>query len=227
VRRKQKILKALLIASFVTTGVSSCQTSRKNKGSTTKSVGVPVGQYRGYQRINALIKSRLLEPGAAGRSFDLGGTFLGSYSSDRFPSDMAILMGSFTDASGKLSFVNGEPNAVSMTLWDTALTGFAGMMSGYCGDAPGAGAPVGYPLNVRGAQAIRSVCAVWPNGVTDAQLHELWSWVMSFDAPESAEADWKAAILDPASPIRQLPAKDGVAAIMRTIFVNPWFLLES
>ena len=186
-----------------------------------------MGQYRGYQRINALIRSRLLEPGAAGRSFDLGGTFLGSYSSDRFPSDMAILMGSFTDASGKLSFVNGEPNAVSMTLWDTALTGFAGMMSGYCVDAPGAGLPVLYQLNARGAQAIKSVCTAWPNGVTDVQLHELWSWVMSFDAPESAEADWKAAILDPASPIRQLPAKDGVAAIMRTIFVNPWFLLES
>jgi hypothetical protein len=227
VRRKQKFLKAVLIALFVAPVASSCQTSNKNKGSTTKSVGVPVGQFRGYQRINALIRSRLLEPGGLGRSFDLGGTFLGAYSSDRYPSELALLMGSYTDASGKQSYVNGEPNAVSMTLWDTALTGFAGMMSGYCSDAPGAGALIQPPLNVRGAQALRSVCAAWPNGVTDAQLHELWSWVMLFDAPESAEADWKAGILDPASPIRQLPAKDGVAAIMRTIFLNPWFLLES
>ncbi len=214
-RRKQKFFKALLIASFVAAGASSCQTSRKNKGSTTKSVGVPVGQFRGYQRINALIKSRMIEPGEQSRGFDLSGRFLGSY-------DLALLMGSFTDASGKQSYVNGDPNVVSMTLWDTALTGFAGMMSGYCVDAPSS-----YGLNVRGVQAIKSACTAWPNGVTDAQLHELWSWVMSFDAPESAESDWKAAILDPASPIRQLPAKDGVAAVMRTIFMNPWFLLES
>ena len=131
-------------------------------------------------------------------------------------------MGSFTDASGRQSYVNGEPNAVSMTLWDTALTGLAEKISGICTDTPG-----NIYLNVRGVQAIKAVCLAWPTGVSDAQLHELWSWVMSFDAPESAEADWKAAILDADGlPIRQLPATEGVAAILRTIFMNPWFLLE-
>lgn len=220
--RTQGTLIAYLIVLLFIGASSACRSRSKNSGATVKSSGVPIGQFKGYNRINSLIKSRLLDAGSSNRYFDLGYVFLGGASRE-----LAILMGDFTEATGRPSYVNGEPNPVSMMLWDTALTGFSESIGGYCPNGPTDSPRADYPLNARGAQLVKAICSNWPNGLTDAQLHDLWTWVMSFDAPESAETEWKASILDAGSPLRQMPAKAGIKAMMRTIFLNPWFLLET
>jgi hypothetical protein len=216
-------IKLIIYFALISVMASSvaCRSRDRKNGAAVKGSGVPVGQFKGYQRINTLIRSRLLDT-SANRYFDLGSAFLGGNSQG-----LSILMGGFAEGAGRPSYVNGEPNAISMMLWDTALTGLAESIASHCQDNPTDYLISAYSLNTRGSKAIKSICTVGPNALTDAQLHDLWMWVMSFDAPELVEAEWKAAILEPNSPIRKMPAKDAIKAIMRTIFLNPWFLLET
>lgn len=219
---KIKKLICIVMTGLLSVGFVACQSRKKVATSQIKNSGIPVGNLKGYQKINGIVKSRLVATSQS-QYFDLAGTYLGSFGSEQFPSDLAILMGSFTNSEGGRSYVNGEPNTVNVTLWDSVLLSLSKDMSSHCdGQAPVAY----YRFKDSIKTTLKSMCDGWPNSITEENLQALWFVVMSYDASDAAAKDWKISIMEGAPELSKLPPKEGVSALLRTIFMNPWFLLE-
>lgn len=225
-------MRIVIIGLLALATLFNCRTTDKSSRSGLRASGVPVGQLKGYQKISSIIRARILKQGAEGnRYFDLSGRYFSSMSASFYPSPVALLMGSFTQSDAATSYKNGTPNSVNMMLWNTALSELAYDMSLTCAK------PDEFLSLSRGRSAIilgdqltntiAEFCGAWPLKITDDHMHKLWIAIMSYDAPQSAEIFWRQSVLDAASPYRAMNGREATSGVIRSILLNPWFLLET
>jgi hypothetical protein len=165
----------------------------------THSNGNAVGEFKGYQAVNAAIAERWFEPGTYG--FQLSQFF-----GDDYTNGLASLLGGFQNG----EFRNGAPNALNMMLWYIGMNGLASAVEkSVCVEHKKA---VGmWSLNERAYQVMSAACA--PAG--EQALMDVWLTTVSYDAPRAEFEQWRDGL-------------DGqpLAARLTGALLDPYFLLE-
>lgn len=210
---------ALLMAT-----VPACRESESESLSQLKAGGNRVGEYKGHVAINQIIQTRFLEPGVTSRSFAIG-RYLDDYINES--TSLSALLGRFSGEASTNEFRNGRPNSLNMLLWQIALSKLATEVALSCRDA---NAPQNlglYPYNASFAARLKPLCS-WPSpeAKQEAKLLDLWQAVMGFDAPKQEFDAWRDYFLAPTSPFANASRDDSLKAMIRSMLLSPYFLLE-
>jgi hypothetical protein len=211
-RSHQKIIARLALISALFTG-GGCARSR-DQASSIKATGNRIGYLRGFSRIDQIAKSRLLELEPGG-FLDIGSLLEGgSFSSDLV--GFRLLLGGFGPESARGAFENGAPNAVNIFLWQVVLGRLAdGLAKGAC-DGSGSVA-LSFGLAAIRTDALNSLKPLCAGTHASAELQSLWTLVMGFEPPAAELDAWLAVFADKPVPL---------ADLLRSLFLNPFFLLE-
>ena len=130
---------------------------------------------------------------------------------------MDDLLGTWTTFGSEHRFRNGVPNALNMTIWHVALSGFAKAVGQSCTTPRLAFHP-------RFIATLHKVC-VWPAAESREEhvLLEFWTSVMGYNASEDEYAAWRDFFL---REYAKQPAGETIAAMTFAITMNPSFLLH-
>ncbi len=176
-----------------------------------KATGNRIGYLRGFRAIDQVVKARLVDADPSGY-WDVGSLLEGrSFSADL--TGFRILLGGFGPASAHAEFQNGAPNAVNMLLWELILGRLADTLAK---NACGSGIPDAFvTVRAEALEVLKPLCA---GPQTPVALQSLWFLVMGFESPPEELDTWAEAFAG-----KQLPPKD----LLRSLFLNPYFLLEN
>ena len=163
-------------------------------------------QFKGWAAISKELSTRIAPKG---RPLDLD-VFLPSESMDD-------LLGTWTTFGTEHHFRNGVPNALSMTIWHVALSGFAKAVGQSCTTPRLAFHP-------RFIATLHKLCA-WPAAESrdERVLLDFWTSVMGYNAREDEYVAWRDFFL---REYATQPAAETVAAMTFAITMNPSFLLH-
>lgn len=130
---------------------------------------------------------------------------------------MDDLLGTWTTFGTEHRFRNGVPNALNMTIWHVALSGFAKAVGQSC-TTPRLAFHPGF------IATLHKLCA-WP--ATEARdervLLEFWTSVMGYNASEEEYLAWRDFFL---REYATQPPAETIAAMTFAITMNPSFLLH-
>ncbi|MBO0740798.1 MAG: hypothetical protein J2P51_05170 [Hyphomicrobiaceae bacterium] len=163
-------------------------------------------QFKGWAAVSRELSIRLAPQGHA---FDLD-EFLPSRSMDE-------LLGTWTTFGTEHRFRNGLPNALNMTIWHAALSGFAKAVGQSCTSPQ-------LTFHERFLATLHNLCA-WPAPAAknEGVLLAFWTSVMGYNAGEREYAAWRDFFLNEYA---SKPATETVAAMTFAITMNPSFLLN-
>jgi len=163
-------------------------------------------QFKGWAAVSRELSIRLAP---VGHPFDLD-EFLPSRSMDE-------LLGTWTTFGTDHRFRNGTPNALNMTIWHAALSGFAKAVGQSC-TSPN------LMFHERFLTTLHKLCT-WPAPVAkdEGVLLAFWTSVMGYNASEHEYAAWRDFFL---REYATEPATETVAAMTFAITMNPSFLLN-
>ena len=130
---------------------------------------------------------------------------------------MDDLLGTWTTFGTEHRFRNGVPNALNMTIWHVALSGFAKAVGQSCTTPRLAFHP-------RFIATLQKLCA-WPatESRDERVLLEFWTSVMGYNGGEDEYVAWRDFFLR--EYVKQ-PAAETIAAMTFAITMNPSFLLH-
>lgn len=184
--------------------------------------GISTGQLRGYFAVEADIKNRMLAPTLRDKFF------LGDYLGDKDirsgqVTGLSGFLGSYQGEKDSNKYRSGDPNALNMMLWNIVISGIATDASQHC-------LADGKPLAFRDTQfstQLTKICT-WPSpdAAQPETLAGLWDTVMGYDVPKSEFNSWKNAILSADSPMLKLSGADATYALVKSILMNPYFLIQ-
>ena len=130
---------------------------------------------------------------------------------------MDDLLGTWTTFGTEHRFRNGVPNALNMTIWHVALSGFAKAVGQSCTTPR-------LVFHPRFIATLRKLCA-WPGAEArdESALIEFWTSVMGYNASEDEYVAWRDFFL---REYAKQPAAETIAAMTFAITMNPSFLLH-
>lgn len=177
-------------------------------GATARSNGNATGEFRGYDAVNAALKSRLLDDAAS------NGFALSAYFGDG-SGDLAPLLGRFDGG----EFRNGDPNALNMLLWYIGMSSFAGAVEkGVCVERSPQLPGTPWTLKPSVFEAFSAACALPDDPAARGEaLLGVWLSTVSYDAPR-AEFDAWAADLGAGAP--------KFADLLAGALLDPYLILE-
>ena len=160
-----------------------------------------IGEYRGFEEFDELVKQRVYSPH---RSTSLA-TVLGS-------SDLAKLLGSYESNGTTTTFQNGAPNSANVVMYSLALRKLAQEITDL--------------LSARGNLNNEFKDAFYPLFQTrnDSTFESAWIALMGYEAPFEELEAWKAFLNSPAM-VNRTPT-EFVRESIFTILFNPHFLLR-
>jgi hypothetical protein len=163
-------------------------------------------QFKGWAAVSRELSIRLAPQG---HPFDLD-EFLPSRSMDE-------LLGTWTTFGTEHRFRNGMPNALNMTIWHVALSGFAKAVGQSCTSPR-------LMFHERFLTTLYKLCA-WPTPAAkdEGVLFAFWTSVMGYNASEQEYVAWRDFFL---REYASQPAVETVAAMTFAIIMNPSFLLN-
>ncbi|MGZ3652126.1 MAG: hypothetical protein ACXVB9_19835 [Bdellovibrionota bacterium] len=170
--------------------------------------------FKGYEAVAEILTERLL---ADGSEFSFH-KYLKSPGDKVDTSSLLNLLGSYDKTSGTNQFRNGDPNSVSMLLWQLLLQLTGKDVADRCRGQ-------GIRVNPIFQAALDPICK-WPSpeAQSDSSLRGFWTSVMGYDAPEEEFLAWKQFALS--SSFANRPASEAVPAFFFLITINPHFLLR-
>lgn len=171
-----------------------------------ESATAQTSQFKGWAAISNELSTRIAPKD---QPFDLD-EFLPSESMDD-------LLGTWTTFGTEHRFRNGVPNALNMTIWHVALSGFAKAVGQSCTTPRLAFHP-------RFIAILHKLCA-WPTAESrnESVLLGFWTSVMGYNASEDEYVAWRDFFL---REYAKQPAADTIAAMTFAITMNPSFLLH-
>ncbi len=182
--------------------------------SAAQAAGPGAAEFRGYMKVNDLVRERLLERGS---DFELS-QYLGQ-SYDPFGTNLLDLLGTHKSGFAGGRFRNGTPNSLNMLIWHMLFSKLATDVSLLCtGEAV-------LPFSVGFRKAAAPFCefpfrmANW-----DDQLFTLWLTVMNFDAPLTEYQEWRKFWISPQASALRGP--EALEWMVLSIVNNPYFLLR-
>ncbi len=202
---------ALLMSSF------GC--SRLKDSSEIKAAGNRVGEFKGIFATNRIIVTRLFKAGEL--KFDLT-RYLGGDAS------LIELLGVYSNIGPLNDFRNGTPNSLNMLLWNMALSGLSKDIAESCGTQQIVIEKfIRIDYNPHFADRLGALCK---EPVIDFKNEEsllnFWWAVQGFDAPREEYVAWRDFFMSPQSPYAKASSKEVINAMLKTMFLNPYFLLE-
>jgi hypothetical protein len=163
-------------------------------------------QFKGWAAITRELSNRIAP---RGQPLDLD-EFLPSESMDD-------LLGTWTTFGTEHHFRNGVPNALNMTIWHVALSGFAKAVGQSCTTPQ-------LTFHPRFIETLRTLCA-WPAAESrdERVLLEFWTSVMGYNAGEEEYVAWREFFL---REYAGRSAAETIEAMTFAITMNPSFLLH-
>jgi hypothetical protein len=130
---------------------------------------------------------------------------------------MDDLLGTWTTFGSEHRFRNGVPNALNMTIWHVALSGFAKAVGQSC-------ITPRLAFHPRFIATLHKLCA-WPapESRDEHVLLAFWTSIMGYNASEDEYAAWRDFFL---REYAKQPASETIAAMTFAITMNPSFLLH-
>lgn len=197
--------------------LSSCR--MRQEGSSPKTLGVPTGQYRGWQRIDAVLASRLFK----------GEKILSRY----FPNDddgynpnptvgAEGYTGSFMGENLKSRYHSGVPSPMANLTWYVVFSSMSSELAMSCSDSYKTLKDKKVTFTKDFETAFAEFCQTGDPRRSDTVLENIWLAVMQYDAPRSEFEEWQIFV-------RKLPATNSQQKIREALlamFLNPYFLLE-
>jgi len=182
-----------------------------------------IGNYRGYEIINQVIKDRMIHKGA---EFELSdylqkkphGNDLESFI-ESTSGNLQVLLGRNTGNGLKSGYQNAQPNSINMLLWYLVVNGLADDVASNCeGETD--------RFNRDVTESMTKICA-WPDPISkdDETLRGIWNLAMQYDAPEDEYLKWKEYILG-ADVAASKDRREAVLTLFVSAFYNPYFLLQ-
>lgn len=208
------VIAALGLVFFSTNG---CHGERQ-ESSTLKSLGNRTGQLRGFIAINQAIRDRMLADDPTSQFFSVG-SYIGQGGTNL--EGVSVILGGFTGIGPANRFRNGQPNAMNLLLWDRALTGFAKSLSFVCVTNSFSGVNVKPEFS---AQLVR-LCT-WPSDDAKAVMNNVWDTAMGLNDFDTEKDEWKEFFQSDSSPYKDATSFETVEAMLRAVFLHPFFLLE-
>ncbi len=185
-----------------------CMIGTAPQAARAASGGKQVGQFRGYFTVEAILRDQIFERSDT-QFFELY-RFLGyTYV------HIKTLLGSFDEG----VFMAGDPNAFNMYLWDNLWSKTAEQVSLVCN--PQSDIPRVFPIRSSFEPLVLDLCR-------DSQtpsLQEIWIQLVGFGASQEFEA-WRNALDEYGITSINDPQKR-VMLVFYTLFLNPYFMLES
>lgn len=182
--------------------------------SATQAAGPGSAEFRGYMKVNDLVRERLLQSGA---DFELS-QYLGQ-SYDPFGTNLLDLLGTHKSGFAGGRFRNGTPNSLNMLIWHMLFSKLATDVALLCtGEAA-------LPFSSGFINAAVPFCE-FPHRTADwdDQLFKLWLTVMNFDAPLSEYQEWRKFWVGPGA--AGLRGPEALEWMVLSIVNNPYFLLR-
>jgi hypothetical protein len=163
-------------------------------------------QFKGWAAISRELSVRIAPKG---QPLDLD-EFLPSESMDD-------LLGTWTTFGTEHRFRNGAPNALNMTIWHVALSGFAKAVGQSCTTPR-------LTFHARFIDTLHTLCR-WPaaDAKSEPVLLAFWTGVMGFNASEDEYVAWRDFFLHEYA---DRPATETIEAMTFAITMNPSFLLH-
>ena len=184
-----------------------------------KASGNTVGNYKGIDRISKVLSSRISSTSKPFR--------LQNYTTP----DLRAMLGTYTSNRGNVIFESGIPNPMNSMLWELIFNSVAEDISSLClpdktNRTPRANSSI-ESLNPEVYSNLERICA-WPNPLAknEALMMQIWFSVMGYDAPEAEFSAWKGYFLSSDSVFVNKSGQETLAAMLATILLNPYFLLE-
>lgn len=220
-----KISKKLVSNVFVVSlllGLSSCNNQAPLSSTTKAPHGNAIGGYKGYNAINADLNQRVF------KNVDII-IFLQPSAPLQEIGPLSSLLGSFSGQGSGNKFTNGTPNATNMLLWNLLMTNLAKHIGEQCDHVRNK------TTAYIGGQAIELqpifkniLSFLCPMGKeTNAPILDLsqtfWLQVMGYQASYDEYQAWLQYVSDNKE---GLSGKDRVEAMMLSLLMNPYYLLE-
>ena len=201
--------------------LSSSSCSRTKDSSEIKAAGNRVGEFKGIVATNKILNTRLFKQGG-NFQFDV------SLYLDRQTS-LIELLGVYSNIGPLNDFRNGTPNSLNMLLWNLVFSGLSKDIAESCGTPQLViEGSIKIDYNQSFAERLGALCK---GPVLDLKNEEsllnFWWSVEGFDAPREEYLAWRDFFMSPQSPYANAPSKEAIQAMLKTMFLNPYFLLEN
>ena len=217
-RTTMGLLGSVIVGLSVGCFLLSCQPDNQTQ-SAVKGGGNTIGNYRGIDKVDQGLAGRLVaklpaQPLSRYISYDLKG-----------------LMGTYTTYRGNVVFENGLPNQMNSMLWDLVIKNFSRDIGSLCLQDPSKRSEKATEtlksLKPEVTARLKSLCS-WPEASVknETLLSQLWLTFMSYDAPESEFLVWKDYFLNEGSPYASTGGQETLTAMITSMLLNPYFLLE-
>ncbi|MBP9706410.1 MAG: hypothetical protein KBD78_02135 [Oligoflexales bacterium] len=220
---RRPILQYLTVSSLLFM-LLSCNSSNETANYAVKSEAKPIGQFKGYTAIENHLNLAIMPADIEMYRKIRLEVYLGD-------SLMLPLLGSYSDDGSNSEYRNGAPTPVNTLLWQNALSKLAENLAQSCEAdkiyAPGDSIYLSRDYNKNFASILAEIC-MWPlpNAKNEDALLNLWLIIMGFEAPESEYKAWRDFYLDKNSPFANADAQTTSTSMFKTMFLNPYFLLE-
>lgn len=213
-----KLTFALVLAGF---GVGC--TGPADDVSTVMSSGRPIGEIRGTELINKMIRTRLLDADVMSTS-SFGIEKVAGYEIY----SLKAMLGQYTEGTPTIEFRGGEPNPFGLLLWQQVIARFAEGLAGTCESGSGQVSFYdGTSVTLAPAfnDSLLAACS-WSaeEAGRKAVAGKLWRGMAGFSAPEEETAF--ASFFGTDASVSDMSGKDRVAAMVIATFLNPHVLLE-
>ena len=189
--------------------ILSCQGSIP-ENSTTYSNGRPKGSLIGIAGFDSYIRPNFFK----NSDFSLAYYFI-DYR-------LAPLLGSYSHNGGSAVFKNGNPNTLNIHLWDKLIHGFSESLTNICDGETASNYKIG-EYKEGALSVIKNICS---DDFSIGDLESAWLLVMGYRAPYSEYVAWLNFYETSGADILRLPAKQRVYSVVKSIMLNPYFLLE-
>ncbi|MEI8025964.1 MAG: hypothetical protein WCI18_06425 [Pseudomonadota bacterium] len=200
--------------------LSSSGCSRRKDSFEIKAAGNRVGEFKGILATNKIIATRLFKAGEL--QFALS-QYLGSETS------VMELLGIYSNVGPLNDFRNGTPNSLNMLLWNIALSGLSSDIAESCGSPQiviEGSLKIDY--NPQFAERLGALCkGPALDFKNEESLLNFWWAVEGFDAPREEYLAWRDFFMSPQSPYAKAASKEVIHAMLKIMFLNPYFLLEN
>ncbi len=141
---------------------------------------------------------------------------------------LSPLLGAFVGGSGDSKMDNDEPHSISMMLWKGNFEKLAKIIALNCQHPDAASIKtneIDVRLHPRFAAALLSSCASL-NESTEVS-DDIWNGVMGWEAPAAELEAWKIFLSLNRDAINALSAEERLSMLLMSLFLNPYFLLET
>jgi hypothetical protein len=213
-------MKFVLISILLLSMGCSLKNTEDNSYSELKEIrGGRVGEFKGYEALNLYIIDHFFDLEVeVSRSFHLG-VFIGAY---RDLNGIATILGGFSGDGVENDFRNGKPNGMNTAVWKLAVKRFVYNLVDCA--SPDDRKRGHYKISRHLRDLIVKTCQ-WPQ-VEKPYLTDLWTLLMGYQAPKSERDAWMALYLDVDSPFKEETGEDTLRAMIMTIMLNPYFMLN-